>query len=207
MKNRDLGPHVEADSQEVPQAAIDIQAAVVGEGEFAGCVAAVRDGQQGRRQERRFALAAVRVAGEDPAATCREGGTVDRVGVVAEGERGAAPVDLGNDRVGFEARAPEVVEADDLQTFDHAALVAKDVDVELRESPCRGRQPRPFATNPACSRDCRRWRHSRAGQAADAPERGSTVSMCSGLSHVMKSPVMTVSDGSSDETRLTASIK
>ena len=76
------------------QAAVDVEVAAVADVEFAAGVAAVADWQERRREERGFALAAVRVPREDPAAAVGQERRIDRIGIVAEGERGLSPVDL-----------------------------------------------------------------------------------------------------------------
>jgi hypothetical protein len=103
--------------------------------EFATGVAAVADRQQGGREERGLALAAVRVAGEDPAAAVVQERRIDGVGIVAQRERRFLPVDVGNDGLGFEVRAPEVVDPDQLQAGDHLLLVAQEADAQRRQTP------------------------------------------------------------------------
>ena len=86
----DFGADVEADLEEVADAAADIKLAVVGELKLAGGVAAVFDGEKRRREEGRFALAAMGVAGKDPAAVAVPAREVGGVGIVAEDEGGFA---------------------------------------------------------------------------------------------------------------------
>ena len=69
-------------------------------------------------QERRLALPAVRVAGEDGPGVAVPTRHVDAVGIVAQHQRrelGVAPRQCRN---GIEATAPEVSHADDLQSID-----------------------------------------------------------------------------------------
>src|SRR5919201_58063 len=90
-----LGADVEAHLEQVADTAADVHAPRAGEGELACGVAAVAHGQQRWREERRLALAAMRMTREDPAGESIPDRQVRRVRVVREHERGARAIDGG----------------------------------------------------------------------------------------------------------------
>ena len=83
-EDRDFGAGVEAHVVKVSYAAVDVEAAIVGEGEFTGGVAAVLNRKQGGGQEGGLALSAMRVAGQNPALVVLPNGQVAGVGIMAE---------------------------------------------------------------------------------------------------------------------------
>src|SRR4051812_29287840 len=112
----------------MPDAATDIQAPISLEREFAGRIALVVHWQQRRRQERRLALAAMRVAAEDPALEAVPDRDVDGIRIMAEHDRRASWVELPQRVRRTELVGPEVVEPGELQPFHVADIVAQHRD-------------------------------------------------------------------------------
>ena len=130
--------------------------AVAAQPELAGRVAAVSNRQQRRRQERRLALSAVRVARENPAFEPVPHWEIDRIGIVAEGERRPPPIEPAECFARLEPRRPHIVEAENLEAFHLAQLVAKHGDARGARPCRRPLAPAPGGTSWARNRDCPR---------------------------------------------------
>src|SRR5688572_2046407 len=111
FESGDLRADVEAHANQMAEAAVDVETTTAGEREFARHVAAVAHRQQRRRQERRLALAAVRVAREDPALITVPARQIDRVGIVAQNKRRLLTIEPRQRRRRLETVGPEIVEA------------------------------------------------------------------------------------------------
>ena len=136
-EHRDLRRDVEADVPQVAEAAVNVELAAVEEINFAGNVPAIVHRHDRRRQERRLALAAVRVAAQNPALIALPNIAVGRVGVVAQEQVGLVAVQMPRHRLGVARRSPQIVHAGHRQAGHVAAAVAQHQETEVGES---GRQ-------------------------------------------------------------------
>ena len=115
-EDRDLGTHIEANPKEMADAAANVHAAVAGQIKLAGGVALILHGQEWWRKERGFALASMGVAGKDPTLVLAPDGEICGIRIMTEHNSGRVGTFLGEQLERTEARAPKVVESEELQT-------------------------------------------------------------------------------------------
>ena len=122
----DFGTGVEAHREDVAEAAVDVKTAATAEGELARCVALIADWEDGRREEGGLALAAMRVAGQDPSMEVLPDREVRGIRVVGEDHRWEGGIEGAQDWIGVPRGSPEVFQPDKLESGHDRPLVAEE---------------------------------------------------------------------------------
>ena len=111
----------------------DVEATTVGQFKLTRGIAAIFHWQKRWGQERRLALAAVRMARQNAAPIAAPARQVASVGVMAEHERGTGEINRLESRLRHKTPSPKIIEADDLQTSNLDLSVAEYADTRLGE--------------------------------------------------------------------------
>ena len=106
-ESSDLRPHLEANLDQVAEPAIDVHSAARGQVKGTSGVPLVLHRHEWRRQERRFALSAMGMAGQYPPFEPTPGRIVGAVRIVAERQRRTLSVVAGQGLARTEAPGPQ----------------------------------------------------------------------------------------------------
>ena len=116
--------------------AADVQPPIAGQAEFTRRVTAVADGKQRRRQEGRFALAAMRVSGQNPSAKVAPDRKVGCVWIVAKHQTWPSRVEVTQHFLRIKVRPSVIVQTNHVQAIDRAAFIPKHHNTQPKQ-PCR----------------------------------------------------------------------
>ena len=126
-KESDLWSNIESSTNEMPDAAADVERPTGGDGDLSCHVPPILYRKQWRREEWRFALPAVRVPREQPALILAPLWAIRGIRIVNERDRCLAlPGGKGRRRLALSR--PEIVDANDIEAIDGIRLISKNAN-------------------------------------------------------------------------------